>query len=103
PASLATSASVKLGPTLPKTRPAASRTSASGLVRGRPIGFIINGGLFTLDSKRMIVYYCRMRKIILGFGMTIDGYIARRDHSIDYLVMDKDVEKIMAKFWSTID
>lgn len=51
----------------------------------------------------MIVYYCRMRKIILGFGMTIDGYIARRDHSIDYLVMDKDAEKLMAKFWATID
>jgi len=44
-----------------------------------------------------------MRKIILGFGMTIDKYIARRDHSIDYLVMDKDAEKIMAKFWATID
>ena len=51
----------------------------------------------------MIVYYLPMRKIILGFGMTIDGYIARRDHSIDYLVMDKDAGELMAKFWSTID
>ena len=44
-----------------------------------------------------------MRKVILGFGMTIDGYIARRDHSVDFLVMDKDAGELMAKFWATID
>ena len=51
----------------------------------------------------MIVYYWPMRKVILGFGMTIDGYIARRDHSVDYLVMDKEAGKIMAEFWAGID
>jgi len=44
-----------------------------------------------------------MRKIILGFGMTLDGYIARRDHSVDYLVMDKEAGALMEKFWATID
>jgi dihydrofolate reductase len=44
-----------------------------------------------------------MRKVILGFGMTLDGYIARPDHSFDYLVLDKDSEKVMTKFFATID
>ena len=44
-----------------------------------------------------------MRKVILGFGMTLDGYIARRDDSVDFLAMDKDTEKVMMDFFATID
>ena len=43
------------------------------------------------------------RNVILGFGMTLDGYIARRDHSFDYLVLDKEGEKLMAEFFATVD
>lgn len=47
------------------------------------------------------------RKVILGFGMTIDGYIARPDHSVDFLTGDPEAEKeamaAMAEFWKTID
>lgn len=43
------------------------------------------------------------RKVILGFGTSLDGYIARRDGGIDYLVIDKEGEKVMAEFFAKID
>jgi dihydrofolate reductase len=43
------------------------------------------------------------RKVILGFGISIDGYIARRNGSMDYLVIDKEGESVMADFFAKID
>jgi dihydrofolate reductase len=43
------------------------------------------------------------RKIILGFGISIDGYIARRNGALDFLVLDKEGEALMAEFFATID
>jgi dihydrofolate reductase len=43
------------------------------------------------------------RKIILGFGISIDGYIARRNGDLDYLVIDKEGEAVMADFFAKID
>src|ERR1043166_3078609 len=43
------------------------------------------------------------RKVILGFGISIDGYIARRNGALDYLVIDKEGEKVMADFFAKID
>ena len=43
------------------------------------------------------------RKVILGFGISIDGYIARRNGAIDFLVMDKEGEALMADFFAKID
>lgn len=43
------------------------------------------------------------RKIIYGFGMTIDGYIARKDDSMDYLKMTKEGEAVMMEFFAKID
>jgi dihydrofolate reductase len=43
------------------------------------------------------------RKVILGFGISIDGYIARRNGAIDFLVMDKEGEAVMADFFAKID
>jgi dihydrofolate reductase len=43
------------------------------------------------------------RKIILGFGLSIDGYIARRNGALDYLTIDKEGEALMADFFSKID
>jgi dihydrofolate reductase len=43
------------------------------------------------------------RKVILGFGVSIDGYIARRNGSVDFLVMDKEGEALMADFFAKID
>lgn len=44
-----------------------------------------------------------MRKVILGAGITLDGYIARPDGSADYLVMTKEGSAVMASFFTTID
>jgi dihydrofolate reductase len=43
------------------------------------------------------------RKVILGFGISIDGYIARRNGALDFLVMDKEGEAVMADFFANID
>lgn len=42
-----------------------------------------------------------MRKVVLGLGISLDGYIARRDGSVDFLFMPKDYS--MAPFFKTID
>jgi dihydrofolate reductase len=42
-----------------------------------------------------------MRKVILGLGISLDGYIARRDGSVDFLFMPKDYS--MGPFFSRID
>jgi dihydrofolate reductase len=44
-----------------------------------------------------------MRKVILGCGLTLDGYIARPDGSVDFLVMPKGAAKLMADFYASID
>ena len=55
----------------------------------------------------MVVYNPGMRtptrKVILGFGMTIDGQIARPDGSVDYLKMTKEGGKLMSDFFATLD
>ena len=43
------------------------------------------------------------RKVILGFGISLDGYIARRNGALDFLVMDKEGEAVMADFFARID
>jgi len=43
------------------------------------------------------------RNIILGFGISLDGYIARRNGSLDFLVIDKEGESVMADFFAKID
>jgi dihydrofolate reductase len=42
-----------------------------------------------------------MRKVILGLGISLDGYIARKDGAIDWLSMDYDYD--FAAFFKTID
>jgi len=42
-----------------------------------------------------------MRKVILGLGISIDGYIARTNGDVDFLFMPKDYS--MAPFFKTID
>ena len=44
-----------------------------------------------------------MRKLILGFGMTLDGYIARPNHGVDFLVEEKETSKMMSEFFRTVD
>jgi len=42
-----------------------------------------------------------MRQIVLGLGISLDGYIARPGGSVDFLFMPKDYS--MAPFFKTID
>jgi dihydrofolate reductase len=42
-----------------------------------------------------------MRKIVLGLGISLDGYIARPNGAVDYVFMPKDYS--MAPFFATID
>jgi dihydrofolate reductase len=42
-----------------------------------------------------------MRKVVLGVGISLDGYIARPDGSVDFLFMPKDYS--MAEFFRRID
>jgi dihydrofolate reductase len=43
----------------------------------------------------------RMHKVVLGLGISLDGYIARLDGSVDFLFMPKDYS--MGPFFATID
>ena len=43
------------------------------------------------------------RKVILGFGISLDGYIARRNGALDFLVIDEEGEALMADFFAKID
>jgi len=42
-----------------------------------------------------------MRKVVLGLGISLDGYIARPDGAVDFLFMPKDYS--MRPFFATID
>ena len=42
-----------------------------------------------------------MRKIVLGLGISLDGYIARPNGAVDFLFMPKDYS--MAPFFATVD
>jgi len=44
-----------------------------------------------------------VRKVILGCGITLDGYIARLDGSTDFLVMPKGAAKVAEDFYASID
>ena len=57
-----------------------------------------------LTASNPSTYYRAMpRKVILGFGISLDGYIARRNGDLDFLVIDKEGEALMADFFSKID
>ncbi|MBV8631184.1 MAG: dihydrofolate reductase [Silvibacterium sp.] len=42
-----------------------------------------------------------MRKVVLGLGISLDGYIARANGSVDFLFMPKDYS--MGPFFKTVD
>jgi dihydrofolate reductase len=42
-----------------------------------------------------------MRKVVLGLGISLDGYIARPNGAVDFLFMPKDYS--MAPFFKTVD
>src|SRR5258708_13576604 len=43
------------------------------------------------------------RKALLGFGISLDGYIGRRTGAMDFLVKEKEGEALMADVFGKID
>ena len=44
-----------------------------------------------------------MRKVIFGGANSLDGYFARKDDSVDWLMWSDDVTEIMKDFWPRFD
>jgi dihydrofolate reductase len=44
-----------------------------------------------------------MRTVTFGAACSLDGFIARTDHRVDWLRWSRDVGAITGKFWKTID
>lgn len=44
-----------------------------------------------------------MRKVTFGVANSLDNYIARKDHAVDWLLWGKEAESFMKEFWQTID
>ncbi len=70
---------------------------------GRPNVGSSNERLNLTVRKRSIYNRGMPRKVILGFGISLDGYIARRNGAVDFLVIDREGEALMADFFAGID
>jgi dihydrofolate reductase len=44
-----------------------------------------------------------MRKVTFGVGNSLDNYIARNDHAVDWLLWGEEAASVTAAFWKTID
>lgn len=44
-----------------------------------------------------------MRKLTFGAGISLDNYLARADHSVDWLMWSEEAAAVTADLWKTID
>jgi dihydrofolate reductase len=44
-----------------------------------------------------------VRKVTFGGANSLDNYLARPDHSVDWLMWGEEAAAVMADFWKTID
>jgi dihydrofolate reductase len=44
-----------------------------------------------------------MRKVTFGGANSLDNYIARPDHAVDWLMWGEEAAAVMADYWKTID
>jgi dihydrofolate reductase len=44
-----------------------------------------------------------MRKVTFGVANSLDNYIARKDHAVDWLLWGEEAASVMAEYWKTID
>lgn len=44
-----------------------------------------------------------MRKVTFGVANSLDNYIARKDHAVDWLLWTDEVAAVVSDFWKTID
>jgi hypothetical protein len=60
----------------------------------------VGGSLQTVDAT-LLISIPAMRKIVLGLGISLDGYIARPDGTLDFLFIPRDYS--MAPLFATVD
>jgi dihydrofolate reductase len=44
-----------------------------------------------------------MRKVVYGGAVSLDNYLARKDHRVDWLRWSKEAAEVMAAIWPTFD
>ena len=44
-----------------------------------------------------------MRTVTHGAASSLDGFIARKDHSVDWLQWSDDVAAITSQYWKSVD
>jgi dihydrofolate reductase len=44
-----------------------------------------------------------MRKVTFGGANSLDNYLARKDHAVDWLLWSDEAASVMAQYWKTID
>jgi len=44
-----------------------------------------------------------MRKVTFGGALSLDGYFARKNHTVDWLMWSPEAAEIMADYWKSID
>lgn len=44
-----------------------------------------------------------MRKVTYGAASSLDGFIARQDHAVDWLRWSDDVSALTSRFWKSVD
>jgi dihydrofolate reductase len=44
-----------------------------------------------------------VRTVTFGVANSLDNFIARKDHAVDWLYWSEDVHAVMADYWKTID
>lgn len=44
-----------------------------------------------------------MRKVTFGVANSLDNFIARKDHAVDWLLWGKEAAAVTTEFWKTID
>jgi dihydrofolate reductase len=44
-----------------------------------------------------------MRKVVFGVASSLDSFIAREDHSVDWLLWGDEAASLMSEFWQNID
>jgi hypothetical protein len=44
-----------------------------------------------------------MRKVTYGGATTLDGYFARADDTVDWLLWSEEAARMMADYWNQVD
>jgi dihydrofolate reductase len=74
-----------------------------GTIRDRPIGRANNGSSRYFDPYISKPGGYKVRKVTFGGANSLDNYLARPDHAVDWLMWGDEAAAVMADYWKTID